>query len=346
MSAEAPKRVWALLGAHRGDNNQVLALAEALGLPFEVKSLRYNQWRRLQPRLLGATLRSLVRDSRADVSGDPPDLTISTGHRSVPVVQAIRRRSGGRTRAVHLGYPRLSPARFDLVVPTPEYPVPDRPNVLRIPFALTRARATSASDSADDAIIELFPAPRRLLILGGPTLYWTLDKRDVLAALSHLLEAAARDGGSVLVVGSPRTPAAVLGAVRQALIGTRAPAMLVPSEGPPSYPALLAAADTIFVTADSVAMVSDAIVTAKPVGLLPIRATLVGRTTMGLADRLWPGRRVYPRDLRFFWVALEKNGHAGTLEKPSAAALPDLAAEVALRVIQLLEQPVQPTQTD
>ena len=43
MPAEAPKRIWALLGPHRGDNNQVLALAEALGLPFEVKSLRYNQ---------------------------------------------------------------------------------------------------------------------------------------------------------------------------------------------------------------------------------------------------------------------------------------------------------------
>ena len=36
-------RVWALLGPHRGDNNQVLALAEALGLPFEEKWLRYNQ---------------------------------------------------------------------------------------------------------------------------------------------------------------------------------------------------------------------------------------------------------------------------------------------------------------
>jgi hypothetical protein len=28
-------RIWALLGAHAGDNNQVLALAEELGLPFE-----------------------------------------------------------------------------------------------------------------------------------------------------------------------------------------------------------------------------------------------------------------------------------------------------------------------
>jgi len=344
MPAEAPKRIWALLGPHRGDNNQVLALAEALGLPFEVKSLRYNAWRRLQPRLLGATLLSLARGSRAEIAGDLPDLTISTGHRSVPVVQALRRRSGGRTRAVHVGYPRLSPARFDLVVPTPEYPIPDHANVLRIPFALTRARAREAVPGADAPFLAAFPAPRRLLILGGPTLYWTLDSRDVRAALAHLLDAAASDGGSVLVVGSPRTPAEVLRGVRQGLVGARAPAMLVPVEGPPSYPALLAAADTIFVTADSVAMASDAIVTGKPVGLVPIRPSLLGQACMSVADRLRPGRRMYPRDLRFFWAAIEQSGLAGSLEEPRAGAVPALAANVAQRVIRLLEQPVQPIQ--
>ena len=86
-------RIWALLGAHRGDNDQVLALAEAIGLPFERKQLHYNGWRHLRPRLLGATLRSLSKQSRAAISGDPPDLTISAGLRSVPVVQALRHRS-------------------------------------------------------------------------------------------------------------------------------------------------------------------------------------------------------------------------------------------------------------
>ena len=46
---DEPLRIWALLGPHRGDNNQVLALAEALGMPFEEKWLHYNQLRRLQP---------------------------------------------------------------------------------------------------------------------------------------------------------------------------------------------------------------------------------------------------------------------------------------------------------
>ena len=49
MPHESRPRVWALLGPHRGDNNQVLALAEALGLPFEEKTLSYNQLRRVPP---------------------------------------------------------------------------------------------------------------------------------------------------------------------------------------------------------------------------------------------------------------------------------------------------------
>ena len=189
-------------------------------------------------------------------------------------------------------------------------------------------------------MLEAFPAPRRLLILGGPTLYWKLDRSDVLDAITALQVAAARDGGSVLVVGSPRTPDGVLDLVRGALVGGRAPAMLVPVDGPPSYPCLLAAADLLFVTADSVAMVSDAIVTGRPVGLVPIRPTLLGAAYMSLAERLRPGRRVYPRDLRFFWAALERDGLVGTVERPRAGTVPNLAADVAQRVIRIVNQPV------
>jgi hypothetical protein len=64
QSAEAPLRIWALLGAHPGDNDQVTALADALGLPFEIKQLEYNRFRSLGPRLLGPSLISLTRRAR------------------------------------------------------------------------------------------------------------------------------------------------------------------------------------------------------------------------------------------------------------------------------------------
>src|SRR5947209_3702858 len=58
------KKVWALLGSRRGDNNQVLALAGALGLPFEEKHLSYNALRRVPPVLLGASFASVAPEAR------------------------------------------------------------------------------------------------------------------------------------------------------------------------------------------------------------------------------------------------------------------------------------------
>jgi len=326
-------KVWAILGARAGDNNQVLALAEALGMPFEVRELSYNRWRHLGPRILGATFRSLTRASRAMVSGDPPDLTISTGHRSVPVVRALRRRAKDRTRTIHIGYPRISPANFDLVIATPEYPVADHPNLLRIPFALTRRRRVKGEPTD---FVDAYPAPRRLLILGGPSLYWALRPSAVQSALDRLLEMAARDRGSVVVAASPRTPLRLLSHVRSMLGGATAPTLLVPVEGRPSYAALLERADSIFVTADSVAMVSDAIASGKPVGLIPIEPTLGGRLVMAVSDRLRPGKRMYPRDLRFFWRSLVEQGLAGTVDEPVRGQPPDLNRLVAERARAVL----------
>ncbi|MGE5564020.1 MAG: ELM1/GtrOC1 family putative glycosyltransferase [Bacillota bacterium] len=334
-------RVWALLGPHRGDNNQVLALAEALGLPFEEKWLRYNQLRRLQPKLLGATLKSVSADARAQLEGEPPDLTISTGHRSVAVVRALRKRSRGKMRAVHLGYPRISPKYFDLVVPTPEYPVPDAPNVIRIPFALSPHGARDIAQ-ADLDMLEKFERPRRLVLLGGPTLYWELPVKRIVRLVGRLVRRTAWGGGSILAVGSPRSPAELLAAVRDLLEDSKVPVLFAPNEGPPSYAALIEAADEIYVTADSVAMVADAVNTGKPVGILPIAKSKLGRTAMALNDRIRPDKRIFPRDLRFFWRALDEHGFGGTVDEPLARHPPDYTALIAERVRRLLKLPAQP----
>lgn len=338
-------RVWALLGAHRGDNNQILALARALDLPFEQMPLSYNRLRYLPPALLGAGFASLDGTSRELVEGEPPDLVISTGLRSVPAIRELKRRSGGRMRAVHLGYPRISPRHFDLVVSTPEYPVPDAPNVVRIPFALTPHHARPVEQSDRD-LLEAYPRPRRLLLIGGPTLYWRLPMEGIRTAVRHLIKAAKADGGSILAVGSPRTPAEVLGAIREILESASVPFLFEPGDGPPAYPALIEAADEIFVTADSVAMVGDAVTTGKPVGIVPIEKSGLGRLAMAVADSLWPGKRLRPRDLRYFWATLRTEGFGGTLDEPRASNPPDYLARIAAHVRRLLALPDPPATTD
>src|SRR5205823_9275004 len=131
---------------------------------------------------------SLTSSSRKLIFGEPPpDLTISTGHRSVAVVQALRYRSDGHMRAIHVGFPRVSPARFDLVIATPQYPMPQHPNLLRMPYALTRA-ATTAGDPKGERQLARLPPPRRLLIVGGPTLFWKIDEPKLLQTLAQMVQ--------------------------------------------------------------------------------------------------------------------------------------------------------------
>jgi len=334
---DRPRRpkIWALLGAHQGDNNQVLALAEAIGLPFERKQLTYNRWRHLGPNLLRASFRSLKRSSRASLSGDLPDLTISTGHRSVAPVQLLRERSGGAVRSIHVGYPRISPDKFDLVIATPEYPIHEHPNLLRIPFALTRE---THREGLDANFWHRHPAPRRLLILGGRTLYWELDQEALWEAVTHILADASASGGSVIVVGSPRTPRHLLAEAERRVRDAGPVAAFVALGGRPSYAELLDQADAIMVTADSVAMVSDAIATGKPIGLIPLRPSRFGKIVMTVMDRLRAAEPLRPRDLRSFWRMVEHRGFAGTAHEPKCGSVPDLNGLAAMRARAILEK--------
>jgi mitochondrial fission protein ELM1 len=242
-------------------------------------------------------------------------------------------------RAVHLGYPRISPRHFDLVVPTPEYPVPDAPNVVRIPFALSRLAAAPAFDAAELESLSRLPHPRRLFVLGGPTLYWELPEHQIVSCVRELIGITERQGGSVLAIGSPRTPPHLLAAVEQELKRAHVPTFMAPREGKPSYRAMVAAADEIYVTADSVAMVADAVNTRKPVGIVPIAKSTLGHAVMTVTDRLRPGKRLRPRDLRFFWRALEEHGFDGTIAAPRASSPADFTADIAERVRRLLKLP-------
>ena len=318
-------RVWVLLGERRGDNNQLLALAEAIGLPFEAKRLRYRWLRLLDKRLLGATLAVLTPQSRGLVSGDPPDLLLAIGHRSVPVVRALKRRSRGRMLAVQLGNPRVPPSHFDLLVTTPQYPVAGAPNVLRNPIALG-APATPAAPLPDS-----LSHPLSLLLVGGPTIFWTLDEGDVVQALRTLAEEARTDAGSVALLTSQRTPKALVRRLKALAPSLAAPVHIGASD---SYAELLAAADQLFVTADSVSMISEAIATGKPVGMVPVRQTPLGRFWLGLCDRM--GTAAFPRDLRRFWSEVRRRGLAGTVEQPVRGEAPDTLAQTAERVRALL----------
>jgi uncharacterized protein len=319
-------RIWVLLGPRTGDNNQALALAEALGVPFETRTLAYNPLQALSVWLPG-TAATLVRESRRQLQPPWPDLVIAIGRRSVPVARWIKRQNKGRTKLVRIGHPRIDPKLFDLVITTRQYPVPPGENVILLPLAMSRFSTPPEPTSEEEDWLADLPSPRRLLAIGGATKYWSLSAEKVAKAAKALQQRP----GSLIVATSRRTDPEVADAVR----GVLAPSNRLVDGAFPRFPVLLNLADEIFVTGDSVSMLSEAVLTGKPVGLVPIEQDEKGRKKLGEAPQeVGPDAR--RRDLRRFWNYLRDENLIGTIDQPVAADTENPVATAARAVRKLL----------
>jgi mitochondrial fission protein ELM1 len=310
-------KVWALIGHRKGDNSQVLALAEALGVPFEVKHLKYNRLRHLPAPLRRPGLVSLTRQSRKLIRPPWPELVIGVGYRSVPIARFIKRASGGRTRIVQIGNPRRDPGVLDLLITTPQYPQRPGPNVLAVPVPIGARRGRTAPSDEESAWLAKLERPLRLVVVGGPTRGWRIDHDELASAIHTLIARCEGDGGTVVGVASPRTDRASVALLRKLVGGRR----YVFAGDFPRYDVLLASADEIYATADSVSMVSEAMLSGRPAGMIPVRETGAGRLIRRLSKRL-RGRAPAP-DLPAFWDYLERERLIGTVDQPMVSNIPE-----------------------
>ncbi len=320
-------RILVLLGQRLGDNNQLLALAETLGLPFETRTLEY---RRLWPALLYLFPTSpylLTAAARRRLGPPWPDLVLGIGRRSIAVARWIQRMSGGRTRLVRLGNPRADPSLFDLVITTPQYPVPEAPNVILLPLAMSRHRARTQPTAGESEWLGGLPRPHLLFALGGTTRYWRLPTTRILDSARTLFRRAAAAGGSLIIVSSPRTPTYLLDAL-EAQLGDQPNCRFV-SGGRIRFAVLLDDADENHVTGDSVSMISEAVLAGKPVGVVPVELDREGKRKLG-------DDKASVRDIRRFWAGLSDSGMLGTVENPRWSPVPDPVETAAAAVRNLL----------
>ncbi|MFO1431065.1 MAG: mitochondrial fission ELM1 family protein [Candidatus Competibacteraceae bacterium] len=267
VSAHRPPRVWLLMGYKAGDNTQIQALAEALGWPFEIKRLVYRRTELLTNILMGRTLAGIVRQRSSPLEPPWPDLVISAGRRNEPVARWIRDQAGGQVRLVHMGRPWADLAQFDLIVTTPQYELPERPNVLHnlLPLQRITAERLAAAATRWAPRLEHLPAPRIALLVGGNSGPYTLDR----ATATYLGQTASRlaleAGGSLLLTTSARTPRAAATALTTALTAPAYCFQWTPQRDDNPYFGYLALADAFIVTGDSISMLTEACATCKPV---------------------------------------------------------------------------------
>lgn len=266
-SKGGPLRVWVVSDGRAGIENQALGVAEAVArltpCDITVKRVRWRPWlRRLPTRLIAWP--QAARDPAGDRFEPPwPDLMIGNGRAAVPFAIALRRWSKGSSFVLQLQDPLREPALFDLVAP----PLHDRlagANVFPIvgaPHRVTRARLDA--EAARFPSLSTLPRPRVAFLVGGRSRAFDLPAARAATLAASVAQAVQARGGSVMATLSRRTPPDAAAAVRTALAGT--PGFVWDGEGENPYFAMLALADHVVVTEDSVNMVAEAAATGAPV---------------------------------------------------------------------------------
>ena len=256
-----------MMGHKAGDNSQILALAEGLGWPFEIKHLVYRPTELLTNLLAPLTLLGIVRRKSSPLAPPWPDLIISAGRRNEPPCRWIQARADKRVRLVHVGRPWALIENFDLVVTTPQYRLPKCPNVLHNTAPLQRVADSRLREAAETWAPRLahLPRPYTAVMVGGNAGPYVLDG-EAATLLGRAASAfAGRQGGSLLLSTSARTPKNVVAPLRAAI---DCPADVFQwsrdaAENP--YLGYLELADSIIVTCESMSMLTEAWATLKPV---------------------------------------------------------------------------------
>ncbi len=351
--AVGPK-VWLLMGHRAGDNAQLLALAEGLGWPYEIKRLEYRRSELATNLLFDATLSGRI-EPRSSRLGPPwPDLVLSAGRRSEPIARWIRRHADPRPKLVHVGRPWRDVRDFDLVVVTSQYRVRPQPGVLHNALPLHRitpARLAEAAAQWEPRLAHL-PRPRIGVLVGGSSELFTLGARNA-ARLAREASAMARShGGSLLVTTSARTSPRASAALRAA-IDVPASIFTGSPEAPDNpYAGFLALADAFVVTGDSVSMLAEASATGKPVHIFDpgrARANPFGDLPAAFRRRVFNlGIPRLGRDVRRVHAELVRSGHASFVGEPCArttAPPPDPLAQAIAHVRTLVTQAGPPPPT-
>lgn len=260
-------RAWILQSGKIGHEVNCLGVAHELGLESEMRRVQpraffefFAPWGPIDPR-------DAPRKPGSALHGAPPDLVFASGRITVPYLRAIKRASGGRTFTVFLQDPRSGPRSADLIW-VPEHDRLRGENVLVTltsphhmrPPVLARAR------SHPDPRIAGLPGRRIGLVLGGPSGAYRFEANDFFA-LAEIAREILLAGHGLMVTPSRRTPPELMQAIAAAVQISGAPerAFVWDGSGDNPYAQILANAQALVVTGDSVNMVGEAAATGAPV---------------------------------------------------------------------------------
>ncbi len=254
--------VWGLVDDRTGHTGQVLGVITRLGIAYTLKRLDYNGWAALPSRLLGASLCGVDAATKNRLEPPYPSLIIAAGRRTLPALRFIKQQSP-TTRTVYLMRPEIN-RDIDLAVVPEHDQVAAAANIITslAPLHAVTPETLAAARREWESQFAHLPRPFITLCMGGDTKrgrYHATQWREIVQR-SVLLAGQ----GSLLITTSRRTPKEAIALCEPLL---QLPHVLhrwdTDKDNP--YLGMLACADGVVVTGDSLSMCAEACVTGKPV---------------------------------------------------------------------------------
>lgn len=263
MSAEIS--TWIITEGLIGTENQCLGVAEALGLNPVIKRIKLNEpWKSASP-YWGFESEKTFSNTGDKIEAPWPDLLIASGRKSIAAARFVKKKSGGKTFIVQLQDTRFRRGDFDILAVPKHDPASDikADNILvtqAAPNRITREKLLAAREKF--TFLSALPSPRIGVLIGGTAgkqILTTTMVRDLCAQLKQL----SQQGYGLMITTSRRTGAENEKTLRSELNGTGIYFWNGTDENP--YFGILAHADALIVTSESMSMISEAATTGKPV---------------------------------------------------------------------------------
>jgi hypothetical protein len=252
--ADAPPTAWLIHTGAAGFRVQCEGLAAALGLAARtVQVAPPAPFRWIAP--LGPPA------PNAGFRPPFPDIAIGSGRQAVPY---MRRLAKAGSFTVFLQNPQVPTSTFDLVW-APAHDRLQGPNVIvtsTSPHDLTAAKLEAASRAFAETF-DALPKPLIGVVVGGANGVFAFGAAEIDRLAADLAALVRATGAGIALTPSRRTGTDNIARLRAALADL--PAYVWDLEGPNPYHAILARADRLLVTCDSVNMVGEAAFTGKPV---------------------------------------------------------------------------------
>jgi len=253
---------WVIHDGAAGNRKQAIALAEALGWGFEEKIVHPGMLAKWSAPRLPWFTKKPFGESFAEEMKNPPKYVIGCGRQGA---LATRMMKSVGSFAIQILDPKIPSHHWDVVI-APSHDRLQGSNVISCLGSLHDVNPSSLHAwNLRASAFQTMLSPRTLVLIGGPSGMATFNEGLIEVMFSHLEYSLAKEGGSLIICGSRRTPKAFAEKIRHRFSDSNFPVWFDESDGDNIYTSALAWADRIVLTPDSVNMISEACATKLPV---------------------------------------------------------------------------------